>query len=186
MTRASRIYRYGILSVLVFFVPTAHASLITDSFQFQNPSNAGVPVEGTFTYDSDNPSTLVDLTLFMGDVLDATPGGYGDILPTFDGSELVGSFSITGPFLLTEISATFGPGATGDIVQTDYQNFGNPYFRYLLGSSEVSGQITYQLSGASTTGGSSVPLPQGFTGGTLALVVLPCGLCIRRRARALT
>jgi hypothetical protein len=146
----------------------AQASPTTDSFSFDNLSSDGSTVTGTFTYDTSSPSVVTDLTLDWGTlVYDTASSVDPPVLPTFDGSELNGPFSmdqIFFPIYEDFLSGTFGPGPNGS-VSVVYTYFGEEPF----GGDSVSGPITYDLNGTSG-GGSSAPLPMGAVGGLLAMV----------------
>src|SRR5579862_9054829 len=88
----------GVAAILIaaaMFSVRAQASLVTDSYKFANTASDGSAVTGTFTYDTSNPSVVTDLTMnIAGDSFDSSTSFYPPTLPTFDGSELVGSFDM--------------------------------------------------------------------------------------------
>src|SRR5579884_3834853 len=96
---------------------SVHASVVTDSYQFANSDSLGNTVTGTFTYNTSAPSVLTDLTMTVdGNTFDSATSFDPPVLPTFDGSELVGNFDldyISAPVLVDD-SGTFGPGASGN------------------------------------------------------------------------
>jgi hypothetical protein len=160
----------------------AQASPITDSFSFDNPAYGAETVTGTFTYDTSNPSVVTDLTMDWGTLdYDTADSVDPPTLPTFDGSELNGAFSMDQDFFPVYedfLSGTFGPGPNASITDTyTFEGF------YPIGGDSVSGPITYDLTGSSGGGGGSpAPLPAGALGGALA--VLAAAGCALQRKRA--
>ena len=159
------------------------ASPITDSFSFDNTASDGSTVTGTFTYDTSDPSVVTDLTFTIeGTVFDSSTSLSPPTLTTFDGSELIGSFDLSGdapPFFLVDVYGSFGPGPTGNL-EADAYAFGE----IPAGSVTVSGPITYGLNG-SGGGGSSAPLPSGALGGLMGILAMG-GISVMVRRRAAT
>jgi hypothetical protein len=160
-----------------------HASSITDSFSFNNLSSNGDTITGTFTYDTSAPTVVTDLTLdFDSNVYDSATSVDPAVLPTFDGTELNGAFSMDAyefPIFEDFLSGSFGPGPDGSASVT-YTYFGEIPF----GGDSVSGPITYDLSGPTGGGGgSSAPLPCGALGGLMGMLAMGgISIVVRKRA----
>jgi hypothetical protein len=146
----------------------AHAALITDSFQFDNPASDGSSVGGTFTFDTSNPTVLTDLTITARGQSNDTAVNWGLYsMPTFDGTELEG-----------ELNVNFEPAAPGDNFQVFFGpgavgNGTNLYQLTPTASVTFSGPITYTLnSPPPSSGGSSAPLPAGALSGFAAMLAM--------------
>jgi hypothetical protein len=159
------------------------ASPITDSFSFDNLSADGETVAGTFTYDTSSPTVVTDLTLDWGGTMYDTAASFDPpVLPTFDGSELNGAFSMDElefPVFVDFLSGTFGPGPSGSFSdEFTFEGFAP------IGGDSVSGPITYDLSGSTGgDGGSSAPLPNGALAGLMGMLAMG-GISITARRGA--